>query len=154
MHSKLTLRLGEDLIAQAKKEARNTGRSLSKMVGDYFRSVTGRRTTFRTPDAGHALGGIVKRKLGRTPDRPQRLPSAPRTQISLKVLFDTNVVWDVLMDRRPFSKTAVDLFTRIETGHLTGALWRDDPDHNPLFVRQSGWTAQGCRADPIAPQTF
>lgn len=26
------------------------------------------------------------------------------------------------MDRRPFSKTAVDLFTRIETGHLTGAL--------------------------------
>lgn len=42
MHSKLTLRLGEDLIAQAKKEARNTGRSLSKMVGDYFRSVTGR----------------------------------------------------------------------------------------------------------------
>jgi hypothetical protein len=39
MHTKLTLRLGEDLILQAKRHARKSGKSLSQMVADYFRAM-------------------------------------------------------------------------------------------------------------------
>lgn len=37
MQSKLTLRMDEELIAQAKVHAKKQGKSLSKMVADYFR---------------------------------------------------------------------------------------------------------------------
>lgn len=37
MHTKLTLRLDEDLIALAKVHAQVVGKSLSQIVADYFR---------------------------------------------------------------------------------------------------------------------
>jgi predicted nucleic acid-binding protein len=40
----------------------------------------------------------------------------------LKILFDTNIVLDVLMDRMPFSDTAVELFSRVEDGAIIGYL--------------------------------
>lgn len=40
MQTKLTLRLEEDLIAKAKAHARETGKSLSQTVADYFRLLT------------------------------------------------------------------------------------------------------------------
>ncbi|NTU42651.1 MAG: PIN domain-containing protein [Nitrospirales bacterium] len=40
----------------------------------------------------------------------------------MKILFDTNVVLDVLMDRHPFSEAAVGLFSRVEAGTITGYL--------------------------------
>ncbi len=40
----------------------------------------------------------------------------------MKVLLDTNVVLDLLLDREPWSKTAVKLFTRLEAGTLDGYL--------------------------------
>jgi predicted nucleic acid-binding protein len=40
----------------------------------------------------------------------------------LKVLFDTNVVLDVLLDRKPFSAIAARLFARVEKGELSGIL--------------------------------
>jgi predicted nucleic acid-binding protein len=40
----------------------------------------------------------------------------------LKVLFDTNVVLDVLLDRRPFASVGVKLFARVERGELEGFL--------------------------------
>lgn len=40
----------------------------------------------------------------------------------MKVLFDTNVVLDVLMDRMPFSEAAVDLFSKVEDGTIIGYL--------------------------------
>ena len=40
MTTKLTLRLDDELIRQAKKTAKNKGVSLSRIVGDYFRSLT------------------------------------------------------------------------------------------------------------------
>jgi predicted nucleic acid-binding protein len=40
----------------------------------------------------------------------------------LKVLFDTNVVLDVLLDRKPFSGIASRLFARVERGELSGIL--------------------------------
>jgi len=38
----------------------------------------------------------------------------------LRILFDTNVILDVLLDREPFSTTAAKLFSKVETGEITG----------------------------------
>jgi predicted nucleic acid-binding protein len=35
-------------------------------------------------------------------------------------LFDTNVILDVLLDREPFFSTAAKLFSKVETGEITG----------------------------------
>ena len=40
----------------------------------------------------------------------------------MKILFDTNVVLDVLLDREPFSTPAALLFSKVERGELTGCL--------------------------------
>ena len=40
----------------------------------------------------------------------------------MKILFDTNVVLDVLLDRRPFSAVAVKLLARVERGEIEGLL--------------------------------
>lgn len=39
MQTKLTLRLDKALITQAKEEAKKRGRSLSQMVGEYFKTL-------------------------------------------------------------------------------------------------------------------
>ena len=38
----------------------------------------------------------------------------------MKILFDTNVVLDLLLDREPFSIIAVRLFSRVDDGTLNG----------------------------------
>jgi predicted nucleic acid-binding protein len=38
----------------------------------------------------------------------------------LKILFDTNVVLDLLLDREPFSNAAAQLFSKAESGLLSG----------------------------------
>ena len=38
----------------------------------------------------------------------------------MKVLFDTNVLLDVLLDRKPFAESASSLFTFVESGALAG----------------------------------
>jgi len=40
----------------------------------------------------------------------------------VKVLFDTNVVLDFLLDRRPFSAVAARLVARVERGEIEGLL--------------------------------
>ena len=40
----------------------------------------------------------------------------------MKVLFDTNIVLDFLIDRAPFSEQAGILFTQVEMGKLSGYL--------------------------------
>jgi predicted nucleic acid-binding protein len=40
----------------------------------------------------------------------------------LRVLFDTNVVLDLLLDREPFSQDAAGCFSRIEVGEIEGWL--------------------------------
>ncbi len=40
----------------------------------------------------------------------------------MKVLFDTNVVLDLLLDREPFSGAAASLFERVERGEMVGVL--------------------------------
>ena len=38
----------------------------------------------------------------------------------MRILFDTNVILDVLLDREPFSSNAARLFSKVETGEITG----------------------------------
>ena len=38
----------------------------------------------------------------------------------MRILFDTNVVLDVLLDREPFSSTSAKLFSKVETGEIAG----------------------------------
>ena len=38
----------------------------------------------------------------------------------MKILFDTNVVLDLLLDREPFADTAARLFSRVDEGDLSG----------------------------------
>lgn len=38
----------------------------------------------------------------------------------MRILFDTNVVLDVLLDRGPFADVATELFEKVEHGILTG----------------------------------
>ncbi len=40
----------------------------------------------------------------------------------MKVLFDTNVVLDVLLDRDPWAEAAVSLFAGVESGEFVGHL--------------------------------
>jgi hypothetical protein len=61
MQTKLTLRLDEDLIGQAKIYARQKGRSLSQVVADYFRILnTDTIHGKRTPPITASLRGLLK----------------------------------------------------------------------------------------------
>ena len=40
----------------------------------------------------------------------------------MRILFDTNIVLDLLLDREPFSQDAQILFTRVERGEVIGML--------------------------------
>lgn len=40
----------------------------------------------------------------------------------MKILIDTNVVLDLLMDRQPFSEAAARVFDRVERGEVTACL--------------------------------
>ena len=38
----------------------------------------------------------------------------------MRILFDTNVILDVLLDREPFSSIAAKLFSKVESGDISG----------------------------------
>lgn len=40
----------------------------------------------------------------------------------MRLLFDTNIVLDLLLDRPPFADAAADLFARVENGAVVGYL--------------------------------
>ncbi len=63
MHTKLTLRLDDRLIAQAKDYARDAGKSVSQIVAEYFSAVTSRRlpASTETPTVAR-LRGVLKDK--------------------------------------------------------------------------------------------
>jgi Family of unknown function (DUF6364) len=62
MQTKLTLSLEKDVIENAKLFAKGTGRSLSEMVENYFRSLT-ENNTAKTEDLYHAklnkISGVI-----------------------------------------------------------------------------------------------
>ncbi len=67
METKLTLRLDEGVIKNAKREARNRGTSLSLMVADYFRGIQSRGGSRKglPPVTASLLGSLKGSKLDR-----------------------------------------------------------------------------------------
>jgi hypothetical protein len=59
MNTKLTLRLDDALIGQAKKYARHKGKSISQIVGDYFKAIHGRPKRKK-----HKIGPITSQLRG------------------------------------------------------------------------------------------
>ncbi len=62
MQSKLTLRMESDLISHAKEVAEKKGKSLSKMVADYFTLITKKEVNqnIELPPNVKALSGVLK----------------------------------------------------------------------------------------------
>jgi len=55
----------------------------------------------------------------------------------LRVLFDTNVVLDLLLDREPFSLDAANCFSRVETGQIEGWLCASTVTTLHYLIRKS-----------------
>jgi len=60
MQTKLTLRLEDELIKQAKKHAKEQGKSLSQIVADYFTIFTKKTKKQRIAPITQSLIGILK----------------------------------------------------------------------------------------------
>jgi hypothetical protein len=62
MQTKLTLRLEEQLIEQAKTYAARAGKSVSQIVADYFKLLTSDKKKFLPPSAPitHSLRGLLR----------------------------------------------------------------------------------------------
>lgn len=59
--TKLTLRLDSELIEQAKKVARSRGKSVSRMVADYFRTLeSADRNDAELPPLTRSLFGVLE----------------------------------------------------------------------------------------------
>ena len=55
----------------------------------------------------------------------------------MRVLFDTNVVLDVLMDRKPYSNVASLLFSEVEKDNIKGFIPTDIPVFTPDELMKS-----------------
>ena len=65
MQNKLTLRLEEDLINQAKEYAASNGKSVSKIVADYFSLLVqqNKKTDSKFPPITQSLIGILSSSI-------------------------------------------------------------------------------------------
>lgn len=62
MNTKLTLRMDENLIAAAKEYSRKTGKSVSRIVADFFEIIKNEklREDYRIPPTVQSLKGALK----------------------------------------------------------------------------------------------
>jgi uncharacterized protein DUF6364 len=62
MQTKLTLRLEDQLIEQAKSYAAQAGKSVSQIVSDYFKLLTSQRTKVNSPSTPvtQSLRGLLR----------------------------------------------------------------------------------------------
>lgn len=67
MQTKLTLRLDDQLIADAKQHARQSGKSLSQMVAEYFVAITSPQAVEDelTPTVSRLKGALAEAKVDR-----------------------------------------------------------------------------------------
>ena len=67
MQTKLTLRLDDQLIADAKQHARQSGKSLSQMVAEYFVAITSPQAVEDelTPTVSRLKGALAETKVDR-----------------------------------------------------------------------------------------
>jgi hypothetical protein len=62
MTTKLTLRMDKALVANAKREAHRRGKSVSRMVADYFEALKQKAQTIDTlPPVTASLFGLLKK---------------------------------------------------------------------------------------------
>ena len=59
MKTKLTLRLDDDLIVAAKREAASRRTSLSRMVADYFQGIRARNRPAGAPNLGPVTSQLI-----------------------------------------------------------------------------------------------
>ena len=59
MQTKLTLRLDDSLINQAKNYAKNHDKSLSQVVASYFHALSKETTSTTTAPITHSLIGVI-----------------------------------------------------------------------------------------------
>ncbi len=66
MKTKLTLRLDEELIRQAKTYAKNSGKSVSRLVAEYFSLLRTKPESERelTPAVRSLVGAVKTRRIG------------------------------------------------------------------------------------------
>jgi hypothetical protein len=61
MNTKLTLRMDTELVQTAKMEASHRGKSVSRMVGEFFNSLaSGHRKAAKLPPITASLVGVLK----------------------------------------------------------------------------------------------
>ncbi len=69
MHSKLTLRLDEEVIEHAKAYSKHAGKSVSQVVSDYFLQLEGPVHYEHLPPITESLRGILIRDCHENPVR-------------------------------------------------------------------------------------
>ena len=74
MQSKLTLRMDEDVKEQAKEIARERGTSLSTLVEDYFRLLSGKDSPDEHPESDTALTPRLKKVQEQIGAPPEEAP--------------------------------------------------------------------------------
>jgi len=73
MQTKLTLRLDESLIEQAKQYAKQHDKSLSQVVSDYFQILTRKSEGVETPPITRSLIGVLENSHIETDDYKKHL---------------------------------------------------------------------------------
>ena len=115
--SKLTLSVDDRVVSRAKLYARQSGVSVSEMVEVFLDAIAGRRSRCQRR-TDFALCARVSQE-----DATRGLPKTPGRQISMKrILFDVNVVLDVLLDRKPHAAASAAMWGAVETGAAEGLL--------------------------------
>ena len=83
MKSKLTLRMDEDVKERAKETARRRGTSLSALVEDYFRILSGEASSESSGDAGASLTPRLKEVHEQIGPPPEEAPfDDPRGELT------------------------------------------------------------------------
>ena len=73
MHTKLTLRLEDQLIEQAKQFARQHNKSISQVVADYFQALNQLTEDDKMPPITQSLIGVIPNTSLTTQDYKQHL---------------------------------------------------------------------------------
>jgi hypothetical protein len=95
MQAKLTLSIDPAVVVRAKRYAKRTGMSVSQLVETYLDTVT--RKAAETPDTPvlNSLRGALK---GVDPDAYRKISGEKVS--GMKVLQDSNVILDMLLERQ------------------------------------------------------
>ncbi len=112
MTTKLTLTVEKDVIERAKSYAKESGRSLSQLIEQYLDTITQENSTQSISPKLKKLIGAVK--LPKDFDEKKELQYYLDKKNYGKKNVDTNILVDLLADRKPLSKYAVEIFNASE----------------------------------------